>query len=78
MAVLAIIWEPLRSEVAHWPSNYSGLFKRLAYYLTVFWIGYPLIWLLGEQGFGVAPSTVEVIVFTLIDLLTTETAESHL
>jgi len=68
LAVLALIYGPVRAAASAQGDQVSALFARLAAVLTVLWFVYPVLWLLGTEGLGVIGLTGEVLVFTVIDL----------
>ncbi len=41
----------------------------MALLTIVLWSLYPIVWLLGTEGFAVASSTVEVFLFLILDIL---------
>jgi bacteriorhodopsin len=47
----------------------QGVFRTLALLTIVLWSLYPIVWLLGTEGFAVASSTVEVFLFLILDIL---------
>ena len=47
----------------------QGAFRTLALLTIVLWSLYPIVWLLGTEGFIVASSTVEVCLFLILDVL---------
>lgn len=68
--VLALIWGPLRSAAQEGnPEGGFGLFYTLASMLTVLWIIYPIVWLIGTEGAGLVGSSVEVFLFLVLDVL---------
>ena len=42
--------------------------RNLALLATVLWSLYPVVWLLGTEGFNAVGSTLEVFLFLLLDL----------
>jgi bacteriorhodopsin len=44
-------------------------FNQLAVILAVLWTIYPILWLLGTEGFNVIGITGEVATFAIIDLI---------
>jgi bacteriorhodopsin len=45
------------------------LFRTLAYVTVVLWTLYPIVWLIGTEGFGAVRSTTEVFLFLVLDVL---------
>lgn len=70
LIVLALIWGPLRSAAREGePEGGFGLFYTLASMLTVLWIIYPIVWLIGTEGAGLVSAPVEVFLFAVLDVL---------
>lgn len=69
LAILGLIWGPLRSAAEAEPVPESRGFRFLALWLTVLWIGYPLLWLFGTEGTGAIGTTSETFWFMVLDLL---------
>lgn len=70
LIVLALIWGPLRSAAQEGePEGGFGLFYTLASMLTVLWIIYPIVWLIGTEGSGLVSAPVEVFLFAVLDIL---------
>jgi bacteriorhodopsin len=44
------------------------LFSTLSTLTLVLWICYPIVWLLGTEGFGLVPLLVEVIIYAILDI----------
>jgi bacteriorhodopsin len=68
LAVLAAVWGPVRAAAAEQGGDVAALYTKLAGILTVLWIIYPILWLVGTEGTGIISLDLEVIVFTIIDL----------
>lgn len=50
--VLYMIWVPLRRVAYQHSSELGGVYQRVVTYFTVFWVCYPIVWLMGPSGFG--------------------------
>ena len=66
LAVLGIIWGPLR-KVAE-DSPYGGAYGRLAGLLTVLWVVYPFVWLLGSSGMEILSVGAEGVAYVILDV----------
>ena len=67
VAVLAILWGPMRAEAR--AQRRESAYVRLVAILSVLWIQYPIVWLLGEEGtrtIGAAPSSLW---YAILDVL---------
>ena len=65
--VFAITWGPLR-RVAEQDAEVGRVFRTVAGYLAVFWVGYPLTWILGPSGLGVVSQGVDTALFVLLPI----------
>lgn len=68
--VLVLLWGPIRSE-AQTGSTEGGfaLWNFLAIMLTVLWVIYPIVWLIGTEGAGLVSAPVEVFMYAVLDVL---------
>lgn len=46
----------------------GGLFRTLATLTIVLWTIYPIVWLLGTEGFGVINLATEVVIYAILDV----------
>jgi bacteriorhodopsin len=70
LIVLALVWGPLRSAAQQGePEGGFGLFYTLATMLTVLWIIYPIVWLIGTEGAGLVGAPIEVFLYAVLDIL---------
>jgi bacteriorhodopsin len=71
--VLYFIWVPNNSLAAEARRGQTegrpGLFFTLATTLTVLWILYPIVFLIGTEGFSVVSSSLEVFFYAVLDIL---------
>lgn len=67
IAVLALLFGPLRKNAAE--AGREAPYVRLIIVLTVLWIQYPIVWLLGEEGLRVLPPAGETVWYTALDVL---------
>lgn len=59
------VWGPLR-RVAQHDAEVSDAYVKVAGYLTLFWVGYPLTWILGPSGVGLIGQTADTVLFVLL------------
>jgi bacteriorhodopsin len=45
------------------------VYRRLALYLTVQWLAYPLVWLIGRPGLGLIGPTVSAALFIVLPII---------
>ena len=68
LAVLALIWGPVRAAAAEQGAETLALYNKLLAILTVLWFIYPILWILGTEGTVAISLNTEVVVFTIIDV----------
>jgi len=66
LIVLGGIWGPLRAKTRSQGQELSELYDKLTAYFTVFWIGYPIVWIIGPSGFGITNQTTDTFLFCLL------------
>ena len=69
-AFLAILWlllGPL-SDIASQDDGRADSFSTLRNLLIGLWVIYPVVWLLGVEGFGLIPVGIETVIYALLDL----------
>ncbi|MBW4542416.1 MAG: bacteriorhodopsin [Myxacorys chilensis ATA2-1-KO14] len=66
LVVLWGIWVPLRAKTRGQGIEISSLYDKLVAYFTLFWISYPIAWLIGPSGLGWVNQTVETFLFCLL------------
>ncbi|CAN5908297.1 sensory rhodopsin II [soil metagenome] len=69
IAVLFLIWGPLQSAARSGASPEASLFYPLASILTVVWLAYPVVFLIGTQGVSVISIGFEVFLYAVLDIL---------
>jgi len=67
VAVLLLLWGPLRAQATL--AGRGAIYRRLILVLTVLWIQYPFVWLLGGEGFRVLPSGPETLWYSALDVI---------
>jgi len=69
IALLYLVATRLFSEAARQGGAAQQVFSTLAYLTIVLWSLYPIVWLIGTEGFGAVGSTTEVLLFLVLDVL---------
>lgn len=69
LAVIAIIWGPVRQAARAQGGSTFVLYGQLLAVLTVLWFIYPVLWILGTEGSGTIGLSAEVLVFAVIDVV---------
>ena len=67
--VLWLVWGPVRRVSRNQDARVGRAYDRVAGLLTVLWLGYPTIWLLGPSGVGVFGHTVDTALFVLLPIV---------
>src|SRR5918997_6003903 len=67
--LLYLVYTQLFASAQNQPGSVQGVFRTLALLTIVLWSLYPIVWLLGTEGYAVANSTVEVFLFLILDIL---------
>ena len=70
VALAVVFWTAFTSlrRVAHQNAEVGRIYDRVATYLALFWIGYPLTWILGPSGLGVVGQSVDTALFILLPI----------
>lgn len=68
IAILALIWGPLRAAAQSGVSREASLFFPLAAILTVLWIIYPIVFFFGTEGLGLISIGFEVFLYAVLDI----------
>lgn len=68
VAVLYFIWVPLRAIAQSGVSQDASLFMPLASMLTVLWILYPVVFVIGTEGAGAISAGAEVFFYAVLDI----------
>jgi bacteriorhodopsin len=69
IVLLYLVYTRLFASAQNQPGSVQGIFRTLALLTIVLWCLYPIVWLLGTEGFGAVSSTVEVFLFLILDIL---------
>jgi bacteriorhodopsin len=66
VVIFYITWSPFR-KIAYSEGNELGkVYDQVAGYLSLFWIAYPTVWLLGPSGLGVLSQSVDTWMFIIL------------
>ncbi|MGD7007258.1 bacteriorhodopsin [Metabacillus sp. 84] len=66
LIILYNIWYPLRRIAYHGGQKLGRHYSRIALYLTLFWISYPSVWLIGPSGLGLTQEITDVAAFVIL------------
>lgn len=67
-ASLYIIWFPLKAMAATQTPKLSQTYLLLATYLTIFWFGYPIGWILGPSGLSIVSQQIDTYIFIFLPI----------
>lgn len=67
--LLYLVYTQLFASAQNQPGSVQSIFRTLALLTIVLWSLYPIVWLLGTEGFSAVSSTVEVFLFLVLDVL---------
>lgn len=68
VALLYLLLGTLSKGASEQPDDVVGVYKTLRNLTVVVWSLYPIIWIVGGQGFGIIPPNVELISFVALDV----------
>ncbi len=69
VVLLYLVYTQLFASAQSQPGSVQQVFRTLAILTIVLWSLYPIVWLLGTEGFNAVGSTVEVFLFLILDIL---------
>ncbi len=67
--IFVMIWGPLRRAAEENGPRIARVYRRVAGLLTVLWVGYPTIWLVGPSGLRLIGQTAETFLFVALPIL---------
>ena len=67
VVIFWLVWGPLRQTARHDP-EVSDAYVKVAAFLAIFWIGYPLTWILGPSGIGVFGQATDTLLFIVLPI----------
>ncbi|GAC1365590.1 MAG: bacteriorhodopsin [Ktedonobacteraceae bacterium] len=68
IAILYILVVQLLGQARARGGEVGKLFGTLSTLTLVLWTCYPIVWLLGTEGFNILPLSVEVIIYAILDV----------
>ncbi len=69
LAVLYVLWGPLMDLAKARTASHAKMYQRNAAILSVLWILYPVVFLLGSEGADIMAPALVLAAFTILDLL---------
>jgi bacteriorhodopsin len=68
VAILFGLLGQLSANARNRPGEVGSVFSTLRNLTAVLWTAYPIVWLLGTEGFGLVGLGIEVLLFMILDL----------
>lgn len=68
LIILWLVWGPIRSIAQKQHQNLYRLYLFLATYLSVLWIGYPTVWLIGPSGLALVNQRIDTYLFVFLPI----------
>ena len=66
--ILGIVWGPLKSMADASNAQLARHYKRMALYLTSFWVLYPTAWFFGASGVGLTKGIIDTLAFIILPI----------
>ena len=66
VAIYALLWGPFRELSLRSPEG--ALYRKKAAALSIVWFAYPIVFLVGQEGFRLWSPLVDAVLFTILDL----------
>lgn len=67
--VLYIIWSPLYQKASSQGDAIRYVYRKSALFLTIQWLAYPLIWMLGAPGLGMLDKEGTTVFFIILPII---------
>ena len=68
VAVLVLIWGSLKHEANQQTGGWGALYSRMAAILSVLWVAYPIVFLIGQEALKIVSSPTETLIFMVLDV----------
>lgn len=69
LVVLYMMWQPLRHKAESQNSHIARVYRKSALFLTIQWLAYPLVWMLGSMGLGLLDKTGTTVLFIILPII---------
>lgn len=67
LAIYALLWGPFKELSKTSPQG--ALYRKKAAALSIVWFAYPIVFLIGQEGFRLWSPVVDAVLFTCLDLI---------
>ncbi|WP_435790752.1 bacteriorhodopsin [Clostridium sp.] len=68
LIILWLIWGPIRIIASKQRRDLYQLYLFLATYLSILWIGYPTVWIIGPSGLEIVTQRVDSYLFVILPI----------
>lgn len=69
LTTIWLIWAPIEDIASTQGATIYGLYKKLALYITIFWLLYLVIWILGPVGLEFIDKNIDIYVFMIFNII---------
>lgn len=69
LIVLYLMWVPLQAKANQQGPEIAGVYRSSALFLTIQWLAYPLVWLIGKMGLDLLDATTTTILFIILPII---------
>lgn len=69
VVVLYLMWGPLRTKAESQNRYIAGVYRKSAVFLSVQWLAYPLVWMLGSTGPELLDKPTTTVLFLVLPII---------
>ena len=66
--IMYLIWVPIKKVAQSQNEKLYKLYTFLVTYLTIFWIGYPVTWIIGPSGLDIVSQRLDTYLFVILPI----------
>jgi bacteriorhodopsin len=67
--VLWIFWGPLFKKAVAQGAAIKEVYRKSATFLTIQWLAYPMVWMLGKPGLNIIDATTTTVLFIILPII---------
>lgn len=68
LIILWLIWGPIREIARRQDQQLYKLYLFLAAYLSILWVGYPTVWIIGPSGLRLVTQRIDTYLFVILPI----------
>jgi len=68
LVVLGLLWTSLLQDANKQPAPWPAVYKRGTLVLSVLWIVYPILFIIGTEALGLISASTETLLFMIVDV----------